>query len=36
MSRSLQDEALDSVLGDARADEAAVMARLIMDVCLLR
>ena len=36
MSCSLHDEALDGVLGDARADEAAVRARRIMGVCLLR
>jgi hypothetical protein len=36
VSCSLRDEALDSVLGDARADEAAVRARRIMGVCLLR
>jgi hypothetical protein len=36
VSCSLQDEALDGVLGDARADEAAVRARRIMGVCLLR
>ena len=36
VSCSLQDEALDTGCVDARADEAAVKARRIMGVCLLR